>query len=300
MPRNITRYALRVLQSDSYQPIDLVEIRPAGANPTSVIRITNAAETITWGGHTWVPINFSRSEMSEILSTQSGQEPNITVTFANIDRQAANLVSTTEIAGAKLKLWLHDRRRIIEKPERTRDAILLVDGEVKNPSLADGVMTFDVVSVLGMIDPINIPRRSYGTTCSHTYLSAACGATGGKIETTILAHSNKYYLVVDDATLATAGDDPTEYWKNGYIAMVDGAQALHGRPISRVATVGSQNRIYLRFPLRVDPETGDSVVIVRGCGKTKQDCIDRQGDANNFGGFEEIPADIKPVVIQGY
>lgn len=303
MPRDITRYTLRVLNSENSFFIDLVQLRIAGGNAASTLYLTNGGEQVTWGGNTYLPINFSRSEINEILSSEQGQEPSITLTFTNVDGRMAEMINSVPLVGSKLKLWAHDRRRIVEKPTRTRDAILLVDGEVRNPVMTENQVTFDVQNIIGMIDSITVPNRVYSTNCTLTFMSPSCGASGAspnRVETTAQAGTTRDFIVVPSTVTDLAGStDPTIYWRNGYVVMIDGVGALQSRPISRVATVSGQKRFYFRYPLPTAPSTGDAAMIVRGCGRTKADCIQRQGDADNFGGFEEIPAEIVPRIEKG-
>ena len=308
MSRPITRRALRVLNSETFSPIELLELRIAGSTDASKVRLTNAGEEVVWGGDTYFPINMGRTQVKEVLSSESGDHPSVTMTFTNIDSQMATLLGQVELEGARCKLWLHDRRLLADDPTRTRDAILLIDGEVRNPVLTETTLVFQVVNVLSLMERIQIPNRMYQERCNATFGSPSCGVdltqSPFTIHTTVISGSTSRKIRVGSSVFTEAGDpaDPNDFWFNGYIVFKDGVNATQSRPIQNIVVGGGQRLFFVRYAFLSAPSAGDGIVIVRGCAHTKVHCIDRQGDANNFQGFAEVPFEVKGAtnILRGY
>jgi hypothetical protein len=284
---------LTVLNSDSWDPIELMDIRLVGQDSSAGFHFTGAGEPITFNGNTYIPINMTRGQVEERLASSSGELPGLTLTITNVDAQMARLLATADLEGSEVTLWLHDRQ--LAKSGRTRDAIQVVIGEARDAVLADEVLTFTVTNILGQMERLTIPRRVYQANCNYVFGEAACGAFINtepvRIVSTAQAGSTVKYFVVDPAVLVTAGSpaDPTDFWANGYIGATDGPAGLQMRQIQRVETFGGATRFYLRGPLYVPPNAGDPITIRQMCRKIKSDCVAFQGNALQFGGFEEVP-----------
>lgn len=305
MARPVTRLMLNVLNSEQFNPIELVEIHPPGASDDGVIRLTNAGEQLDWNGDTWKAIQYSRSKVQEVLSVDSGDQQTVTLTFANIDGQMAGILSHIEMEGARTTVWMHDRKLLLKYPDRSRDAVEVLTGELRNPILSAQTFSFDVTGIIGIMDAINVPRRMYQPTCNYTFGSPSCTVDTTvapyRIEGTVLSGSTADAIFVGDSVYTDAGSptNPTDFWKNGMVVMKDGLAACQGRRIIRFSVGGGHRRIHVSQPFLIKPSPGDTIIVLRGCGKTKIDCVDRQGSnkALNFGGFEELPyGDITPAL----
>lgn len=299
---------LNILNSDQIMPIEFCEMRLAGTSAGSTLRFTNAGEELLWAGETYYAVSFGRSDVREVLSVESGDQPSITLTFSNISRQMAELLNKVQIEGARVKLWTHDRRLYEADASRTRDAILLIDGEVRNPLLTEGSLTFEVVSILGLMDAFVVPKRVYQSGCNYTFGSTACGVnlrtSPNQVTATALSGSTQKRIRVSSTIFdpIVGSNDPTDFWVNGYIMFIDGDNAAQAQPISHVKFGGGERWFYMRAPFLNAPADGDGLIVRRGCPKTKEGCAARQptGTPDNYGGFEEVPTEIKPVKIQGY
>lgn len=302
MPRDITRQMLKVLNSDAFAPIALMDIRIAGSSVDSTLHLTNAGKSVSWGGNTYLPVNMTRSQVKEVKDVDAQEQPSITITVSNVDRKMAGLLNRIDFVGAEVTLWMHDRRLIEKNPTRTRDAIRWIDGELRNPLLNNATFVFEVLTVSSMLSEVPIPKRVFSSECGYAYGSEACGvdlhASPNTIESTAQAGTNARLIVVPSSVITAAGSppDPTDFWLNGYIAFKDGVCAVQSRPIQRV--VG--NNFYLRTPFQVSPAAGDGLIVRRSCGRTKPHCLDRQGNVDQFGGFEEVPFEVKPVIVRGF
>lgn len=298
--------------SESFDPVSLLSIRIAGSTAASTFRLTNMGEEVEFGGNDYTPMSFARSEIRDILSSGSEDAESIQITFANVDGQLGEFVATREFDGAECTLYEHDRRLLLKDMEdsstRTRDAILLTQGQARNITVSERTVTFDIVGVLGQLRPLIVPRRLYQKNCNFTFGSESCGAditvSPNQISATVLSGTTKDYVRVGSAVTTAAGNpaNPTEYWGNGHIRVVDGDAATQMRPINRVQTGGGQIRFYVSTPFLVKPAPGDTILIRRGCPKTKAGCTERQGNTDPYGGFEEVPlGELRPTKpVKGY
>jgi phage-related protein len=289
----VTRQLFKILNDEKFEPVDLLDLRLLGGDTASTIRLTNGGEQVNQDGNIYYPINFSRGGVEEIVASDTGNNPSVTVAIQNIDLQMAALLNRAEIEGGRAYLRMSDRRRL----GRARDAMVICDGEIRDVVLTENTLVFEIQNVIGIMDRLFIPRRLYQSTCSYAYGSQACGATVASVTTTADTGTTQHFVIPAAGALTSAGSDPTDYYTNGYVVCGNGAAALQARPIQRI----ENGRIYLRYPFLVAPNAGDTVYLRRGCRKTKGDCADRQGNADQFGGFEEVPyAKIRPTYVKKY
>lgn len=297
--RPISRALLNVLNSETFNPVELLDVTLSGQDPAQSFHFTSAGQQITWGGNTYVPLNMTRGQVEERMATSGGEHPVVTMTASNVDTQMAKLLSMADLDGAWATLWVTDRELALAG--RTRDAIQVTTGELRDVSLADEILVFSIENVLGQMEKLTIPRRIYSATCGYIFGEAACGVNIQTSPTTTTASAQGdgsiKWIATDDVTGSLGGADPNDFWQNGYIGATTGPAALQFRQIQRVAIVGSVSYFYLRGALLVPPNAGDTILIRRQCRKTKQDCIAYQGNALQFGGFSEVPpVRFKPIV----
>ncbi|MGE5609983.1 MAG: phage BR0599 family protein, partial [Bacillota bacterium] len=191
-----------------------------------------------------------------------------------------------------------DRRLL----SRQRDAMVLAQGEVRDPQLTGATLTFQVVNVIGLMERLTIPRRLWQAECNYAFGSASCGVNIANkpysIEAVVQDGSARNAIIVSGSVLADAGNptDLEDYWANGYLLFESGAAATQARPIGNIdQTNGGQVRFYVRYPFFGIPATGDKVLIRRGCRKNKADCKARR-NLSNFGGYPDVPPlKFKPV-----
>jgi phage-related protein len=288
--RPITRRTLSILNSDMAEPIVLLDLKLVGATDASTIRLTNAGEALNWNGNDYTPFPFNHSDVRELLATDGGSVPSVDVSASNVDLQMAGLLSAHELNGASAVLRVTDRKRV----SLARDAITITRGEVRNPTLDGQALGFTIVNAVGMAEQITVPRRIFQKPCNYRYGSTACGATREQVATTAQSGSTDSIIILPEAAFAAAGvGDRTEYWAAGYLLFYSGDCTLQMRPIQKI----DGTSVHLGFPLLATPAAGDDVLLRRGCRKTKADCTERQGNANNYGGYEGVPyGRITPVV----
>lgn len=282
------------MNSDNFEAVHLLDIQLLGSTASSTIRLTSAGEVVTWKGNTYTPVQMTRGQVDERLVTASGEAPTVSVSIANVDQQMAQLLAYHPFDGSKATLYLTDRQLLNNM--RPLDAMILAKGLIRNSMLSDTTLQFDIATVLAQMEKITIPLRVFQTHCNYIFGSQACGVNTAvapyTISTTVTAATTKH-IDVPISILSYAGaTDPTTFWGTGTLIMGSGVIALNGRPIQRVESLSPVARIWLRYEMPAIPNAGDAVIVKRGCEKTKQACIDRQGNVNQYGGFEDVPPEV--------
>lgn len=289
--RAISRKLFRVLLSNRFSPIDMMEIRLPGSTVGSTIRLTNAGESITWNSSTFKPVQFGRGSLDEILATEAGTVPSASVIINNVDTQMAGLLNSAELEQSEVVMYLADRRLLAEP----RDAITMFVGSLRNPVLNERTFTFDVVNIMGMMEGIEIPRRFYQTKCNYRFGAPWCGvdlsASPNSIHSTTQAGTNEYVIALPGSVASTIGGDANNNWLEGYILMKDGPAALQWREIYQIDVAGDPDLWFVRSPYLIHPGTGSGCIVRRGCPRTPDACAVRQPSAtsDNFGGFPNVP-----------
>ena len=290
----VSRKLFVILNNEDFSPVIFLKVRLAGQADPCALRLTSYGEQVTWDGQTWDAAAVRPSQAEEKLATTSGEIPAVTVTVGNVDRQMAGILGRAELEGADARLWLTDRRLLAN----ARDARVITRGEVRDVALSDGVLTFQVVGVLGKLEQLNFPRRCYQAKCNYVFGTVPhCGAPLNASPNTIRPASGagpgstRDYLVLPAEVLTEAGNpsDPNEFWATGYVVMENGPAGLQSRQIQRIEQYGGQWRAYLRLGFMNAPNAGDPFIIRRNCRRTKDDCQTFLGNVLQYGGFEEVP-----------
>ena len=297
--RSITRPMFRILNNEKLQPVQFLDVHFIGTDAS--LHLTDYGEAITWGETDYVPISMDRSGVEEVLSSEQGESPQSTVTISNIDLQMAELLNGFEINGAMATLWMADRRLL----GRRRDAILLAQGEVREPQLTPARLICQIVNVIGLSERLTLPRRVFQRECGYTLGSRSCGVSMDAEPHTLRAvaqtGSTSGQVIVGDALLGAAGNpaDASNYWAAGYVLMESGVCSTQARPVDYVVAEGGVVRFMLRYPFYRPIAAGDYVMIRRGCRKTKDDCKG-YGNLINYGGFTDVPPQsFKPLEVKG-
>ncbi|MGE5609171.1 MAG: phage BR0599 family protein [Bacillota bacterium] len=298
--RPITRSLFRILNNEKLLPVQFLDLQLVGATTTSTIRLTDYGTPIHWAGADYVSVSLSRGGIEEILSSETGESPQSTLNVSNIDAGMANILSGVDLNGAAATLYLADRRLLT----RGRDALILAQGEVRDPQLTGQTLLFQIVNAIGLMERLTVPRRLWQSECNYTFGSVACGVNLAEapytIETAAQDGTAGNCIVVPDSTLATAGNpiDLDDYWSRGYVLMGNGRCATQARPISHVEPGNGTVLFYVRYPFYLAPATGDSVILRRGCPKTTVACKARN-NLLNFGGYPDVPSkEIEPTEVK--
>lgn len=287
--RPVTRALFRILNSEGAIPVELLDIRLVGSSEGSTIYLTNAGEPVTWNANLYTPVAMSHGDVQEKLGTDGGDRPDLDFSITNIDLQMATLLGQHDFNGAKAVLRLCDRRLLTN----TRDAIVLTEGEIRGPRLDEQMLSFKIVNAVGLTEALTVPRRIFQKGCNYQYGSASCGAVLERVSTTAQAGTTDSKIILPAEAFVAAGiDDRTEYWANGSILFTSGPCILQSRPIQKI----DANIVYVQFPYMRNPGQSECV-LRRGCRHTVADCIARQGDSDNYGGYRDVPyGRIRPII----
>lgn len=307
--RDITRAMFKRLIAEDLDAVEFLDLRMPGWSAASTIRITNAGEQLEFGGQTYYALNMSRTLLREVVSSEVGDQPGLTVTISNVDRQMANLLNSVELDGSSATMRMIDRRLLAVDPSRTRDAIDLIIGEVRNPVLSQETLIFEIKNVMGILERISVPRRTFATKCGVPFGSTACGVDIHEapftLQSTAASQSTRNYIRLAGgsatALLAAAGNpaNPDDFWQYGYVTWIDGINAGQSAPFQHYEAGGGLRLIHVRYPFLNAPASGDAFLIRRGCPKTPIGCEERQGDVLNHKGFPTVPLQVQPVQVAG-
>lgn len=126
--------------------------------------------------------------------------------------------------------------------------------------------------------------------CRWRFGSAECGGTPVTTTATVTAVTDALRLAVSHA-----GTFATGFFALGEAEFTSGA--LAGTIAENLFTFTSTGvgtaSLVLDTPLPVLPGIGDTLVLRQGCPKVRPACIERQGDALNFGGEPDVPGSDK-------
>lgn len=300
--RPLSRILLKCINGDDFQQIDLLDLKLVGQDPAQTIHVTSAGQKITWRGIDYFPIGMNVGNVDERAASSAGEAPAITVSITNVDRQMAKLLSAVELDGAEATLWRTDRRVLTD-----RGPMQLTIGEVREVSLTDSVLTFQILTAIGQTERITIPRRSYQSHCNYVFGEPACSvnihAAPITLTSTVQAGSIRNFIVIPTSLLTAAGSpaDPSDFWDQGTVWLTDGPAGLQAKPFQRYELFSGQHRFWLRDPLLTIPNAGDPFTVRRACRKTPSDCQMYQGNLLNYGGFRDVPPiRFKPVTVSDY
>lgn len=236
---------------------------------------------------------MSRSGYQSRMSTSAGDQPSLTITIQNVDGQMAALLSRVKLVGSRAIYRMTDRT-LLSNP---RDALVIADGYLGQPKVGNNSVSITIENVARSLDTSLIPRRVMASKCNHQFGSAACGvdksAAPNTLETTAQSGSTRNFVVLSDAFITgnSLPADLTDFWDAGVLWAFTGDNAPSWRRIVRYAQIAGQHRVYFASPFVEPLQTGDQIKLIRGCPKTKEACADpnRNGNTDNFGGFEEVP-----------
>lgn len=124
-----------------------------------------------------------------------------------------------------------------------------------------------------------LPNRLYYPSCPYTLFSEACGLDREqfKIRATIRA--------VDDTTITLNISKPADWFGSGILTFRSGV--LRDTSVSIVASKGNTVRVPL--PFIVPPSPGDSVELLPGCHKTREECREKFDNVERWRGTPFVP-----------
>ncbi len=140
--------------------------------------------------------------------------------------------------------------------------------------------------VMNIEDNLSLLRQEIGTqiqgSCRATHGDAECGRTPETDTGTVTAAVDGMQMTVS----FLAGPWADGYFDKGWVIGLTGENTGIQLEIERWTSAGV---IKLFGFLPATPEIGDTFTIVRGCGQTRQDCMDR-GNMERFRGEPDVPS----------
>lgn len=158
-------------------------------------------------------------------------------------------------------------------------AIKLLAGNVSEARVEGGKFVFEIRSDCDRFN--QVVGRLIVNNCDADYGDARCGATPESVVGTVTAVTSDSQF-----TVSYTGSYANDYFNAGTVEALTGDLAGTDPVEIFDWTVGGA--ITLFAPLAEAPAIGDTFTVKRGCGKSRQDCIDRN-NILNFRGFPEVP-----------
>lgn len=230
---------------------------------TGISYIAACDEDIEFDGNTYIAIPFSREEITRSADNLFDET---TVSIGDVDdSKLAYLLSGFDFRGCRIAIFK------IQYPESLSNPKLMLPmfiGHLDAPSYANGVFSCSLKSMFPMVD---VPRREYQLQCNSNFGDSHCGLSDGAIEATIQsAEKNTLKLNKDITGVGYEFGIATVLGESRNIIGVDG------------------NRITVGINFLQDNLVGKSIVIQKGCDKTKE-CCAKLGNLRHFSGFPAVP-----------
>jgi hypothetical protein len=130
------------------------------ASPTTVYRITNWDELITWGGYDWTPAPLEVRGLQKGL----GDARNGSLVWTDLDITWWTLALNDELSGAQVDVWRGDA-------DVGDDAAYTFSGLTGGPAHEDGITTVDLINEV--TDTGTSPRQRIGPAIGVQYMQPA-------------------------------------------------------------------------------------------------------------------------------
>jgi uncharacterized phage protein (TIGR02218 family) len=158
-------------------------------------------------------------------------------------------------------------------------AIKLLAGNVSEARIEGGKFVFEIRSDADRFN--QVVGRLIVNNCDADHGDARCGRVPESVVGTVTAVTDEMRF-----TVSYTGSYANDYFNAGTVEALTGDLAGTDEVEIFDWTVGGA--IVLFAPLAERPAIGDTFTVKRGCGKARQDCIDRD-NILNFRGFPEVP-----------
>lgn len=158
-------------------------------------------------------------------------------------------------------------------------AIRILAGSVSDVRIEGGKFIFEVRSDCDLFN--QVVGRLIVNQCDADHGDARCGRTPESVVGTVTAVTDEMQF-----TVSFTGSYADDYFNFGTVTALTGA--LAGTAPVEIHDWTAAGAIVLFVPLAEAPEIGDTFNIVRGCGKSRADCMARN-NILNFRGFPEVP-----------
>jgi len=228
---------------------------------TSVYTQTSGNEEITYNGDIFVPRTLKRSEVS--LTGEINKSP-LTINMAR-DNEVSELFKLG-YPSAPVTI------SVFRRHHQETDTILLWRGRVSSCSFQDNLANLTCESIFTSIKRLGL-FRNYQKSCPHMLFDSSCKVT--KLSISGLVDSING-LIITSSTFAT---QPDGWWVGGIFEAKGDLRYIHKHNGNEITL----NRV---IPF-LDP--GVPMSILPGCDRSKDTCISKFNNLDNYGGFPLIP-----------
>lgn len=230
---------------------------------TGTSYIAACDEDITFNGHTYLAVPFSRDDI-----TRSGDNlfDETQVQIGDVDdTKLAYILSGFDFRGCKAMLFK------IQYPDSLSDPNLILPvfvGYLDSPSYSSGVFSCKLKS---FFPELNTPTRMFQFQCNSNFGDANCGMS--------LEGTSAHITGVSENKLILDKKFDDEYFQFG-------TANIRGETRNILDSTGDTITLGINF--LQSNLIGKSITLTRGCDKTKE-CCARYGNRKHFSGFPAVP-----------
>lgn len=159
--------------------------------------------------------------------------------------------------------------------------IALLKGHVAEARALSGRFVFEIRSVADRFN--QVIGRVTSPYCSADYGDARCGAVVASESVTVASVASDLQI-----TVTFPGTVPVDDWYNYGLATFTSGVLAGTRPVPVFDFINASGTVEFESPLPDLPEVGDALTLLRGCGKTRAECLVRE-NVINFRGFPDMP-----------
>lgn len=259
------------------KPVELYHVWGQGSGVSW--RYTSADETISRGGHDYLPAPVERQPIS------LGGDLNGTRMSLTIKALATPVVEY--IASHPIEdLWIEVKKTF--RDDTNTLSIFL--GLVKSVSFNGPTASVQCIGIEHLLQ-VQIPRFRYQSACNNRLFDTRCRVDPNLFSTRDLAVS----VSTDGLTLTTTGGTPPagDVCRRGY-ALTQGytvgstTYSIAGHTRMIVGHTAGTFKLRFRFPSDA-LKTGGRITVFQGCDLMPQTCRDKFDNLNNFFGMPYIP-----------
>lgn len=244
-------------QSPFFIELYILELR------TGISYIAACDEDVEFNGNTFVAVPFSRDDITRSADNLFDET---SVTLGDVDdSKLAYVLSGFDFRGCKVAIFK------IQYPDSLKNPKLVLPmfiGYLDSPSYSNGVFS---CALRSMFPTSQVPRREFQLQCNSDYGDDNCRMGFATTEATVTAVSGNWLTLNKSFS--------NDFYKYG-MATVLGE--------SRNILESNGNRVRVGINFLQDRLIGKTIVLQRGCDKTKE-CCGRMGNLVHFSGFPAVP-----------
>lgn len=264
--------------SDQFVMADLYTITLVGG---SVLRYSAAPTALSVNGNVFaLGPKFERSKTRVVIGTQVDElevlaYPEPTDLIGGVPFLQAAWQG--QLDGALLQL---ERAFMPTYGDTSPGTVVLFAGRISDIDCSRTSIELKCRSHLELLN-IQMPRRLWQASCTHTLGDAMCQFDRSALQTTFSAGPGSGQAQVASSISPT----PTNLYVQGTIIGLTGGNAGSSRTIANMAS----GWIYVKLAFLSPILAGDEFQLLPGCDRTLATCTNLFNNASHFGGFPYVP-----------